>query len=110
MKQNLKFNKESDLWYIDIPDWTGTKAELRMVAGADLLLDVLDKDKDNSVSLTIDTEDFKGSNIKLTKLLNCFGGATYITKSKDFNKPVWLCAVTKYVFDGKLPKKLYVKT
>ena len=49
-------------------------------------------------------------NLKLTKLLNCFGGATYITKSKAFNKPVWLCAVTKYVFDGKLPKKLYVKT
>ena len=39
MEQNLKFNKEADRWYIDLPDWTGTKGELEMVAGADTLLD-----------------------------------------------------------------------
>ena len=37
MKQNLKFNKEAGRWYIDLLDWTGTKCELEMVAGADTL-------------------------------------------------------------------------
>jgi len=110
MEQNLKFNKEADRWYIDLPDWTGTKGELEMVAGADTLLDVLDLDKDNVVNLTVSTERFQGASIKLSKLLNCFGGATYLTRSSNFNKPVWLCAVTKYVFDGQLPKRIYVKT
>ena len=110
MKQNLKFNKEADRWYIDLPDWTGTKGELEMVAGADTLLDFLDLDKDNVVNLTVSTKKFQGASIKLSKLLNCFGGTTYLTRSSNFNKPVWLCAVTKYVFDGQLPKRIYVKT
>ena len=55
MEQNLKFNKEADRWYIDLPDWTGTKGELEMVAGADTLLDELDLDKDNVVNLTVST-------------------------------------------------------
>jgi len=110
MEQNLKFNKEADRWYIDLPDWTGTKGELEMVAGADTLLDELDLDKDNVVNLKVSTKMFEGASIKLSKLLNCFGGATYLTRSSNFNKPVWLCAVTKYVFDGQLPKRIYVKT
>ena len=70
MEQNLKFNKEADRWYIDLPDWTGTKGELEMVAGADTLLDELDLDKDNVVNLTVSTKMFEGASIKLSKLLN----------------------------------------
>ena len=51
MEQNLKFNKEGKLWYIDLPQWTGTKAELEMVAGADKLLDALNTNKENNTVL-----------------------------------------------------------
>ena len=40
--KNLKFKKEEDnKWYIDLTEWTGDKADLEMVAGADILLDIL---------------------------------------------------------------------
>ena len=32
---NFTFNKEQGQWYIDLPEWTGTKGELKMVGGAD---------------------------------------------------------------------------
>ena len=110
MQQELKFNKEDSLWYIDIPEWKGTKGELLMVAGADILLDVLDTDNDNTVTVTVDTVDFDNSNIKLSRLIKCFGGASYMAKSEEFNRPIWLCAVTKYVFNNTLPKRIYIKT
>ena len=109
MEQNLKFNKEGKLWYIDLPQWTGTKAELEMVAGADKLLDALDTNKENTIKLVVSAKPLQGSNITLSKLVNCFGGATYIAKSTGFNRPIWICAVTKYVFGGLLPKKIYIK-
>ena len=40
-KNAYRFNKEDGKWYIDLPDWTGTKGELQMVGGADTLLDHL---------------------------------------------------------------------
>jgi len=107
--KKLNFIKESNLWYIDIPEWTGSKAELRMVSGADTLLDVLDTNNNNKVYVEVDTEIFNNFDIKLSKIINVFGGASYMAKSKNFNKPLWLCAVTKYVFGGILPKKIYIK-
>ena len=92
-----------------MPDRKGTKGEFEIVAFAETLLDMLDLDKDNVVNLKVSTEKFQGASIKLSKFLNCFEGATYLTKSSNFNKPVWLCAVTKYVFDGQLPKRIYIK-
>ena len=73
MNKELKFNKENDLWYIDIPEWKGTKGELLMVAGADKLLDVLDTDNDNTVQVDVNTKSSKNSNITLSKIINCFG-------------------------------------
>jgi hypothetical protein len=34
-KNAYRFNKEEGRWYIDLPNWTGGKAALQMVAGAD---------------------------------------------------------------------------
>jgi hypothetical protein len=107
--ETLKFNKEGKLWYIDLPEWTGHKSDLLMVAGADTFLDVLDSKNENTVSLEVSQSKFEGSNIKLTKLLPVYGGATYFVKSKVFKSVIWLCKVTKFVFDGKLPKTLYVQ-
>jgi hypothetical protein len=40
--KRLKFYKESDnRWYVDLPEWEGSKAELEMVAGADSMLEYM---------------------------------------------------------------------
>ncbi len=36
--KKFKFNKEAqNRWYIELPEWTGSKSELEMVFGADTL-------------------------------------------------------------------------
>ena len=53
--KNYTFNKEQGCWYIDLPDWTGTKAELQMVAGADTLLDHL-SNNGTTVNIALSTD------------------------------------------------------
>ena len=53
--KNYTFNKENGSWYIDLPNWEGTKAELQMVAGADTLLDKL-SNQGTSVNVTMSIE------------------------------------------------------
>lgn len=107
--KKLKFNREDNNWYIDLPDWTGTKGELQMVAGADLFLDKLDEDFEDTVEVLADVKEFDGWDIRLKKSFNSFGGAIYTVKGAEFGLPIWLCAVTKYVFDNTLPKLIYIK-
>jgi len=36
ISRKLKFYKEADeRWYVELPEWEGSKADLEMVAGAD---------------------------------------------------------------------------
>jgi hypothetical protein len=104
---NLNFEQEdSGRWYIVLPEWQGSKASLEMVSGADDLLTAEAKGSKTvtvSVSLT-EKKDYK----HLTKLWNTpiIGGALY----RIGHKPVWLCKVTEFVFDGELPKDIYFKT
>lgn len=106
--KTLKFNKEDNGgWFIDLPEWTGDKADLAMVAGADKLLDKLSDNK-KCVTLLVSEEKPEEEGFeKLTKIMNTpfVGGATYI--SKYF--PVWLCDVTRFVYDGRMPNNLYYK-
>ena len=59
----LSFYKEEVLWYIDLPEFLdaglGTKANLMMVAGADILLDKLSKNGDK-ITLQISNISFVG--------------------------------------------------
>jgi hypothetical protein len=106
--KNLKFKKEEDnKWYIDLPEWTGDKADLEMVAGADTLLDIL---SNNSNTATIEVSETPIENaIKLKKLHHIYGGAEY----KIFDCPgvekAWLCKVTKFVYGGYMPNYLFIK-
>jgi len=107
--KTLKFNKDPDGWFIDLPEWTGGKASLEMVAGADKLLEKLSEGK-GTVTLVV-TEELKDTVFdnkfeKISKIMNTpGGGALYSTN----HWPIWLCDVTKFVFDGRFPKKLYYK-
>ena len=104
--KNYTFNKEQGNWYIDLPNWEGTKAELQMVAGADTLLDKL-SNHGTSVNVTISTE---------KKSLEGFQTLKRIIQTPPNGcmyhlgiAPVWLCNVTKFVFEGVFPKKIHFK-
>lgn len=105
--KTLKFNKEKGQWFIDLPEWTGDKLDLLMVAGADKLLDKLADKKDSVTLIVSENEPIESGFEKLKKLMNTpiVGGATYI--SKYF--PIWLCDVTRFIYDGRMPNNLYYK-
>jgi hypothetical protein len=120
-----RFYKEEGIWYIDLPEFLnaglGTKANLMMVAGADLMLDKLSNNGDD-ITVSFSNEPIEGAEHTLIKkkigldkkLLAAIGhapvdyGAYYSWKEND-NQSVWLCPVTEYVFQGGYPKNIYVK-
>ena len=106
MEKILFFYKEPDGgWYVDLPDWTGEKADLAMVQGADTLLDILSQGRDG-ITIRVSDEDYSNSTFELNYIEDENDGGRYLTKGKDFSFEIWLCKVTKFVF-GDLPKKLY---
>jgi hypothetical protein len=105
--KNLTFNKEDKKWYIYLPEWEGDKAELEMVAGADRLLDVLSGDKD-TVTIEVSEEPLEDA-IKLKKLHHLYGGADYKVENCPGVDRAWLCKVTKFVYGGYMPNRLFIK-
>ena len=106
--KNLKFKKEEDnKWYIDLPEWTGDKADLEMVAGADTLLDILSNNTD-SLSIEVSEEPIENA-IRLKKLRNIYGGADYKVENVSGVDRAWLCKVTKFVYGGYMPHNLFIK-
>ena len=105
----LRFYKEeSGNWYADIPSWTGRKSALRMVSGADDLLDLIAKGRDE-VYLYFSEEEIDGADILYFKKKSWINGATYkLKKYKGINQSmkVWLCNVTLHVL-GKFPRRIY---
>jgi hypothetical protein len=124
MKFTKRFYKENEIWYIDLPEFLeaglGTKANLMMVAGADLMLDILSNNGDDIV-ITFADEPSDNVEHTLTKqrlgldkqLLALIGHApvdygAYYSWKENNNQSVWLCPVTEYVFQGGYPKNIYV--
>ena len=110
-----RFIKEGRDWYIDLPEYIengGSKGDLQMVEGADTMLDIV-SGGNTEVSLILDRIQFSGSDT-LTLIERCdpfVGGGYYnlgIFEGKEFNKTMWLCAVTEYVF-GDLPEQIFTK-
>jgi len=102
------YNENSKQWYADIPTWTGRKSSLRMVAGADKLLDIIANGR-TEVYVHFSENDFSGSDVLEFKKKTWINGATYrINKymGTDINLKVWLCNVTLFVL-GKFPDKIY---
>lgn len=111
------FLKEEDnRWYIVLPDYPGPKADLEMVLGADTLLDIIAQDA-NEVNVNIDLNPFNDFKYCLSKKQDTpdIGGALYYASTfyddgniifKDFE--VWLCDVTRFVFDGNLPENIWI--
>lgn len=113
ISRKLKFYKEADeRWYVNLPEWEGSKAELEMVAGADTMLNYMAEGNDQ-VSLFMSEEYFEGADkLKFIRLATEIGdGAHYKMKSYvgiEFNLDVWLCGVTTFVFNGRYPTCIYI--
>lgn len=111
MTKDFKFYKDPDnKWYIDLPEWKGSKAELQMVCGADTMLDII-SEGENTVAIHFDLNSYEGSDVLELKEIHPadFSGATYFLKSFrgiELNLEMWLCDVTKFVF-GDFPKNIY---
>lgn len=106
-KDHYRFNKEDDgRWYIDLPHWEGSKSALEMVGGADTLLDKLSNNGD-TVLLSLSTEkDCPEGYETLKKVIQTPpNGCVYHLGFL----PIWLCDVTKFVFDGEFPKRIHFK-
>lgn len=119
-----RFYKEGGIWYIDLPEFLtlglGTRANLMMVGGSDTYLDRLSNNT-GEVTVSFSDVDFEGSTDTLdrTKLghddmyldsvghARVDGGAYY--KSIIDGHELWLCPVTKYVFQADYPKYIFVK-
>jgi hypothetical protein len=119
-----RFYKEEGIWYIDLPEFLtlelGTRANLMMVGGSDTYLDGLSNNT-NEVTVSFSDVDFEGSTDTLdrTKLghddmyLDSVGharvdGGAYYQSTVDGHE-LWLCPVTKYVFQADYPKRIYLK-
>jgi hypothetical protein len=105
----LTFEKtKSGGWFIVLPEWTGSQAALAMVAGADKLLDTF-HDGSGIVTLEVYLANVKEDMFLLKRLFKSFGGAVYHAHAPNYYGPIWLCEVTKLVFGGHLPKRIYFK-
>lgn len=104
----LEFYKEGKDWFVDLPEYEGSKADLQMVDGADRMLDELafnpKGNKSTKVSLKVSTITEGDFNLQLLEKLDEGCGAYY--KSDKVNYKIWLCDVTKFVF-GEFPENIY---
>ncbi len=105
MIRTIEFEKDQDgRWYAIIPEWTGERAELEMVCGADLLIEALANDYDR-VSVRFSTNRFDGCKT-LTYEENELERGWYSNDAWHGPSTIWLCHVTEFVF-GSYPNKIY---
>ena len=98
---NYRFYKEQDnRWYIDLPEWEGSKEDLEMVSGADLLLFNLASDNDE-VYVRFDTSPFDDCHT-----LTHEGDGYYDNDAWHGPSLIWLCYVTTFVF-GNYPDRIF---
>lgn len=116
MRRLFKFYRDETGWFVDLPEWEGSKADLQMVSGADTFLDILSQG-DNIIYITLSDEEFEGANsmdfLYPGRLENweLGEGAWYrMNRYMDmvYDLDMWLCDVTKFVFGG-FPKIIYFK-
>ena len=122
METKLRFFKQDNKWYADVPNHTLDENE--MVMGADTVLDLIADNKDE-VILTLSDEDDKHSMLTMTIKEHDSEGAYYTISGFLYNKfldlfdldsssvsfditnEVWVCNVTHDIF-GNHPNNIYV--
>jgi len=112
--KRLRFYKERDnRWYIDLPEWTGSKAELEMVAGADSMLEYA-AEGEGQVWLILSVDEFENADkLEFIRLATEIENGAFYKLDKyrgvEVGVEMWLCDVTKFVF-GDFPKTIFLST
>lgn len=113
--KTYRFYKEGKRWFVDLPEWTGAKADLEMIAGADTMLDII-SNNGAEVKLNISLSEYPGSTeLKMLREGEDEGGGYYLMESYEeyqntsLNLELWLCDVTKFVFDGPMPERIFIR-
>ena len=122
METKLRFFKQDNKWYADVPNHTLDENE--MVIGSDIVLDLIADNKDE-VILTLSDEDDKHSMLTMTIKEHDSEGAYYTISGFLYNKfldlfdlesssvafditnEVWVCNVTHDIF-GTHTNNIYV--
>jgi hypothetical protein len=110
--RKFKFYKEPDnRWYIDLPEWTGSKADLEMVSGADSMLEYM-SEGEYQVFVYISEIEFQGADtLRLKGLAGDVGSGAFYFMQKyrgiEINLDMWICDVSCYIF-GKHPDRLFI--
>lgn len=118
MDRYLTFYKtEEGRWYVSLPEWEDSIDYLEMVAGADVLLDIIANnhfDGADFVTIRVLTHphDFTDGRSRYTlkrkKVEGLESGKIYWVFNEYLEAfDIWLCDVTKFVFNGKFPKTIY---
>ena len=104
-----RFYKDSQGWFIDLPNWLGTKGQLAMVQGADTFLDNVSNNL-SEVWIEMSIEPMEGDwSYCLRKTEDLVDGAMYqYINNKGQRDTMWLCGVTEFVF-GNMPEKIYCR-
>lgn len=112
MTQNFRFYKEPDgRWYVELPGWEGSKADLEMVQGADTMLEMISGAAGECLLKLSDTQFDHAELLELehAREPNLGGGGDYLLQKYEGETTLlrlWLCEVTNYVFKG-LPERIY---
>lgn len=103
----IRFVKLAEKWFIDIP-WIGDVNDLQMVDGADSLLEMLSENS-KEFNCTISTSRLMNRRYiaELEKQNEDDNGANYQAYSDYIATPVWLCNVTKHLFN-EFPETFYI--
>ena len=113
------FSKEGSLWYVDLPGYPGSKADLLMVANADVLLERLSRGAPSvSVRVAIEHDAIFSKQADLVlaktevsptdwgvyKVFNQVEG-----KFANLPKEIGLCPVNKFVWGGVHPDVIFME-
>lgn len=110
--KRLRFYKESDnRWYVDLPEWAGSKADLEMVSGADSMLEYMAEGR-GQAWLVMSEQEFENSDkLEFLRLATEIENGAFYKLDKyrgiEIGLEMWLCGVMKYVF-GDFPKTIFL--
>ena len=112
--KEIRFYKDSTGWYAEVEGHT--KAQNRMILGADKFLEYVDSltDRDGNVVVECDKKKIDDCKISLKRVFHDFWGAFYVASGPLAEKyglngfRVYLCNVVHTVF-GRHPKNIYIK-
>lgn len=109
--QILEFTKIGNKWYVVLDNWKGPFEDLEMVNGADTFLEVLaSKIRKDRVVMKVWTQKPDEPCGKLCMIHSDNDGATYqVENCLFYTSTIWLCNVTKFVFDGSHPGTIFFK-